>query len=64
MLPRSLGEEPMDPVTLGYYALVCGALGVTAPRWRTPALRFLVGILVGLVAAALLPQIRQMLAGG
>jgi hypothetical protein len=34
----------MDAVTLGYYALICGALAVASPRLRTPPLRFLVGV--------------------
>jgi len=54
----------MDPVTLAYYGLVCGVLSLVAPRWRKPGLRFLVGILVGLVAAGLLPTVRQSLLAG
>ncbi len=53
----------MDPVTLAYYGLICGVLGLAAPRWRRPGTRFLIGILVGLVAAGLLPAIRQNLLG-
>jgi hypothetical protein len=57
-------EDGLDPVTLAYYGLICGALSFVAPRWRKPGLRFLVGILVGLVAAGLLPTIRQSLLAG
>ena len=53
----------MDTLTLGYYALICGALSVAAPRWRAPGLRFIVGVLVGVAAAGLLPQLRRALTG-
>jgi hypothetical protein len=55
---------PRDPLSLGYYALVCGALSLAAPRWPTPGVRFLVGVAVGIVAAVLLPTLRGALAGG
>lgn len=54
----------MDPVTLLYYALVCGLLGLAAPRLRTPGLRFATGVAVGLVAAGALPALRALLGGG
>jgi hypothetical protein len=54
----------MDPLSLGYYALVCGALSLAAPRWPTPGVRFLIGGAVGIVAAVLLPTLRGALAGG
>jgi hypothetical protein len=46
----------MDPVSLAYYGLICGALAATAPRLPSGFLRVLVGILVGLVAAGALPS--------
>jgi hypothetical protein len=54
----------MDPVTLAYYGLICGVLSYAAPRWRKPGTRFLIGVLVGLVAPGLLPMIRQSLLSG
>lgn len=54
----------MDPVALAYYALICGLLGLAAPRLRTPGLRFAIGVVVGLVAAGALPGLRAFLGGG
>lgn len=49
----------MDPVTVGFYATVCGALSVAGPRLGTFLPRLLIGACVGIVAAMLLPVIRQ-----
>lgn len=49
----------MDPVSLIYYALVCGLLGFAAPWLRNPFVRFVVGVAVGLVAAGVLPLLRR-----
>ena len=51
----------MDPVTLGYYATVCGLLGALAPGLGNFLLRLVIGILVGLGAAAALPAVRGMI---
>lgn len=48
----------MDPVTLAYYAIVCGILGATAPRIPGLVARFAIGIMVGLIAAGALPWIK------
>ena len=48
----------MDPVALVYYGAICGCLGLVAPRIRPGALRVVLGIVVGLAAAALLPILR------
>lgn len=53
----------MDPVTLTYYALICGLLSVAAPYLGNRLVRLAVGVLVGLVAAALLPLARAVMAG-
>lgn len=50
----------MDPVTLVFYAVVCGLLGLAAPAMRTAKMRLGIGAAVGLVAAALLPVLRGM----
>lgn len=54
----------MDPVTLGYYAMICGLLGLAAPRWRVPGMRFAIGVVVGLVAAGALPGLRGLVGSG
>ena len=48
----------MDITAMTFYALVCGCLGVLAPRLDRVWLRFTVAALVGIVAAALLPLLR------
>jgi hypothetical protein len=48
----------MDPVTLSYYAVVCGTLGFLAPRLGRPFKRLVVGVVVGVVAAGALPLMR------
>ena len=53
----------MDPVTLVYYGAICGCLAVVAPRFATPWPRFAVGVLVGLVAAGILPALRGLAMG-
>jgi hypothetical protein len=54
----------MDPVSLGYYAAICAALGVAAPWMGALPVRLIVGALVGVAAAALLPQVQGLLGGG
>jgi hypothetical protein len=48
----------VDVVTLIYYAAICGALGYAAPSVGAPLLRVALGVVVGIVAAALLPMLR------
>ncbi|MEM1428159.1 MAG: hypothetical protein AAGG09_01740 [Pseudomonadota bacterium] len=50
----------MDPVSITYYALVCGVLaGFLPPRMGRLA-KIAVGIAVGLIAAAILPALRAL----
>lgn len=49
----------MDPYTLGYYAIVCAALGAAAPRMGRLPVRIVIGTVVGLIAAAALPWLRS-----
>ncbi len=49
----------MDAVTLTYYGLVCGLLSLASPRLTRGGLRFAVGVVVGLVAAGVLPALRH-----
>ena len=51
----------MDPFTLGFYAIVCAALGAVAPRVPRLPLRLGMGAAVGLVAASILPWLKGML---
>lgn len=50
----------MDPISLSYYAAVCGLLSLFAPRFGGYLPRLAIGILVGLVAAGVLPALRGM----
>lgn len=54
----------MDPLALAYYALICGLLGLAAPRLGGSALRFGVGVAVGLLAASVLPLLRALVGAG
>lgn len=51
----------MDPVSLGYYAAVCGLLRLAGPRLGRAPARLIVGALVGVVAVAFLPSFRAAL---
>lgn len=48
----------MDPVTLGFYAIVCAILGVISPGLGPMGTRLIIGAGVGVTAAALLPILR------
>ncbi len=47
-----------DPVTLFYYAIICGCLALASPRLRTMRTRLAAGLIVGVLAALLLPVLR------
>jgi hypothetical protein len=49
----------MDAVNLIFYAVVCGALGWAGPKLGAPVMRFGIGAGVGLVAASVLPLLKQ-----
>ena len=51
----------MDPVTLLFYALVCGGLGAAGPRLGRLWVRIVIGAAVGFGAAAALPWLRAAL---
>lgn len=53
----------MDPLSLVFYAAVCGLLSAVAPNLGGPAPRLAIGAVVGIAAAALLPLLRGMLTG-
>jgi hypothetical protein len=50
-------------LTLAYYALVCALLGVAAPHLGQRWVRLVIGAIVGLTAATLLPYLKTRLAG-
>ncbi|AWC24396.1 hypothetical protein WHT83_14230 [Aminobacter sp. P9b] len=49
----------MDPVTMAFYAVVCGGLAAAAPSFQSRAARLVVGTITGIVAASLLPLLRR-----
>lgn len=51
----------MDIITVSYYALVCGILGLAGPRLGAPVIRLIIGGIVGVLAATLLPALRLIL---
>jgi hypothetical protein len=54
----------MDPISLAYYAAICGVLGVASPWMGSLPVRLIVGALVGIGAAALLPQVQALIGLG
>ncbi len=48
----------MDIIAVSYYAVVCGVLGLASPRLGMPVLRLIIGCVVGVLAATLLPAVR------
>ena len=53
----------MEPISLAFYAIVCGVLSVVAPNLGGFLPRLIVGAGVGIVAAIVLPIIRQLTQG-
>lgn len=51
----------MDPVALVFYAIVCGVLSLFAPSLGGRVSRLAVGAGVGVVAAAVLPLVNNMI---
>ncbi len=51
----------MDPITLAFYAIVCGCLSAVAPNFPRLPVRLGIGAIVGIAAAAVLPEIKGML---
>lgn len=48
----------MDIITVSYYAIVCGVLGMAGPKLGGRVTRLIIGAIVGIVAATLLPAVR------
>jgi len=53
----------MDPVSLVYYAIICGVLCWAGPRIGGPVPRVLAGVVMGVLAAGVLPALKGMLGG-
>jgi len=51
----------MDPITIAFYAVVCGCLSAAAPTVPKLPIRLAVGAGVGVVAASVLPVIKGMM---
>lgn len=53
--------DGMDPVSLAFYAIVCGCLSAASPIVPSLPVRLALGAGVGVLAAALLPLLRGVL---
>ena len=53
----------MEPISLVFYAVICGLLSVFAPNLGGALPRMAVGAVVGIAAAATLPILRGMMVG-
>ena len=51
----------MEPISLVFYAIVCGLLSAFAPSLGGLPLRMAVGAVVGIAAAVALPFVRGMM---
>ena len=51
----------MEPISLAFYAVVCGVLSLVAPNLGGMIPRLLTGAIVGVVAATVLPFLRGMM---
>lgn len=51
----------MDIITLSFYAVVCGVLGLAGPRLGAAPIRLLIGGLVGVLAATILPFVHVLI---
>lgn len=53
----------MEPISLVFYAVVCGILSIAAPNLGGFLPRLVVGAGVGVLAAIVLPIVRQLTVG-
>ncbi|WP_417206186.1 hypothetical protein [Antarctobacter sp.] len=51
----------MDPISLVFYATVCGLLGLAGPSLGAAPIRLGIGAIVGVVAVSVLPFVHQIL---
>lgn len=57
-------EVTMDPISVGFYAVVCGALSAAGPALGGLVKRISIGIAVGAGAAWVLPMLKAALGTG
>ena len=48
----------MDPISIGFYAIVCGCLGAAGPKLGAFPIRLAIGVTTGVIAALVLPIIK------
>jgi hypothetical protein len=51
----------LDATAIAWYAVICGSLSALAPDFGGRGLRIVIGGIVGIVAATVLPVLRQAL---
>lgn len=51
----------MDLFVTLFYGVICGALSLIAPSFRTRPLRFGAGVAIGILSALLMPTIRGLM---
>ncbi len=51
----------MDPITVAFYAIICGLLSAFAPPGWAKLARFAMGAVVGIVAASTLPFLQGLM---
>jgi hypothetical protein len=49
----------MDPISITFYAVICGILSMVAPNLGGTISRLGIGAIVGILAATILPIIRS-----
>ncbi len=54
----------MDPVSIGFYAVICGALSAAGPALGGWLRRISIGVLVGASAAWALPMLKAAMGSG
>lgn len=50
----------MDPISLGFYATVCGLLGLAGPKLGAAPWRLGIGAIVGVIAVSVLPTLQSL----
>lgn len=52
----------MDPISISFYAIICGLLALVAPSLKGVLPRLAIGAFVGVAAALALPMLKDALA--
>jgi len=61
-IPVAWYRHHMEPITMGFYAIVCSLLGAAGPKLGALPVRLGIGAVVGVIASALLPLIQGAMA--